>query len=85
MEQVYPNLKEIMYAGLADLALELLKTGRKMTCDEVIAWINKNFAFPEPYYSVRRVFQAAYVRTDDERQIALTLVFTDKYGCPLLD
>lgn len=79
------QLKELMYAQLADLALELKRTGRKMTCDEVIEWINKNFNFPQPYYSVRRVFKAAYDRTDDERGDALQQVFTDKYGRRLLD
>ncbi len=78
------KLKEYMYRSLADLALYLYKTGQTMTCEEVLEWINANFAFPEPYYSVRRVFKAAYDRTDDERGDALTKVFTDKYGRHLL-
>lgn len=78
------SLRELMYRSLADLALKLLRAGRTMTCDEVIAWINGNFAFPQPYYSVRRVFKAAYDRTDDERGEALQKVFTDKYGRHLL-
>ncbi len=80
----YHELREQMYRSLADLALELFKDGRTMTCDEVIAWINRNFAFPQPYYSVRRVFKAAYDRTDDERGDAMQRVFTDKYGHHLL-
>ena len=77
-------IKEQMYRSLADLALELYNTGRTMTCDEVLDWINENFTFPEPYYSVRRVFKAAYDRSDDEQGEALTKVFTNKYGCRLL-
>lgn len=76
--------KEQMYCSLADLALELLKTGRTMTCDEVISWINENFTFSQKYCSVRRVFKAAYDRTDDERGDAMQRVFTDKYGRHLL-
>ena len=84
MRENTQNLKEQMYCSLADLALQLLLTNRTMTCDEVISWINENFAFPQPYCGVRRVFKAAYDRTDDERGEAMTLVFTNKYGCRLL-
>ena len=85
MEQNINELKERMYRSLADLALDLFNAGRTMTCDEVLDWINKNFAFPEPYFSVRRVFKAAYDRTDDERGEAMTKVFTNKYGRRLLE
>lgn len=83
VEPIY-LLKERMYCSLADLALDLYNAGRTMTCDEVLNWINENFAFPEPYYSVRRVFKAAYDRSNDEQGEALTKVFTNKYGCRLL-
>lgn len=79
------RLKESMYSGLADLALELWKNGKTMSCPEVLEWINDNFPFPEKYYGVRRVFKAAYDRTDDERGEAMTCVFTNKYGRRLLN
>lgn len=83
MTETVKQTQERMYLALAALAVMLSMSGKTMTCDEVLDWINHNFNFTYPYVSVRGVFQAAYRRGTEEQQEALASVFRSKYGYPL--
>lgn len=76
--------QERMYIELGFLALKLYQEKKKMNCDELQEWINKNYSFSHEYGGVRGVLQASHSRFK-EIITALEESFVDKNGKPLSD
>lgn len=80
MEVSIKEQLEQVYLGVAELALSLKQAGKQMRAPELVAWINENYYFPNPYVKMRGVPQAAYRRATEEQKEALITVFLDKWG-----
>ena len=73
----YKELFNNLYNDIGHLALERYRSGKMMTPDEVINWINKQYpALPSQYNGLQSLLQASFDRTDDkEIQNAIRTVF----------
>ena len=78
----YKESLDKVYNDIGRLALELYRSGRTMTQDELINWINKQHPeLPSQYKGLQGVLQASFDRTDDEEiQNAIRTVFVNKKG-----
>lgn len=73
----YKESLDKVYNDIGRLALELYRSGRTMTQDELINWMNKQYpALPSQYIGLQSLLQASFDRTDDEEiQNAIRTVF----------
>ena len=73
----YKESLDKVYNDIGRLALELYRSGRTMTQDELINWMNKQYpALPSQYIGLQSFLQASFDRTDDEEiQNAIRTVF----------
>lgn len=78
------QLSEEAYQIVIEKAKELYSTNQKMTCEQLIAYLNSKLPSDFQYDGVRSVFRAAWDRADDDGKEALENSFLDKNGNPLL-
>ena len=78
----YKESLDKVYNDIGRLALELYRSGRTMTQDELINWMNKQHPeLPSQYKGLQGVLQASFDRTDNEEiQNAIRTVFVNKKG-----
>lgn len=63
----YKELLDKVYNDIGRLALELYRSGKTMTQDELISWMNKQHPeLPTQYNGLQSLLQASFDRTDDE-------------------
>ena len=81
----YKDKLESVYKDVGQLALQLYRSRKTFTQDELINWINKNHPdLPNPYKGIQGVLQAVYDRTDNHIiQNAIPRVFVNNDGIPL--
>lgn len=78
----YKELLDKVYNDIGHLALDLYRSGRAMTQDELINWMNKQHPdLPSQYKGLQGVLQASFDRADDEdTKNAIRTVFFDKHS-----
>lgn len=63
----YKELLDKVYNDIGRLALELYRSGKMITRDELINWMNKQHPeLPPQYNGLQSLLQASFDRTDDE-------------------
>ena len=78
----YKESLDKVYNDIDRLALELYRSGKTITRDELINWMKKNHhELPTPCNGIQSLLQASFDRTDDEEiQNAIRTVFVNKKG-----
>ena len=73
----YKESLDKVYNDIGRLAWEFYRSGRTMTQDELINWMNKQHSeLPTQYNGLQSLLQASFERTDDEEiQNAIRTVF----------